>query len=373
MISQAPPLSTVPLRHEAHRLAKQFATEQVTPQKGKQVYLNTLAVYAVHSWLKLLQIETDLGQGDSWHLGKRAFLDVADLVLPGIGRLECRPILPGETIFSLPLEVTDDRIGYVAVRISESLDEARLLGFVRAIDTKSPSNIQTNVGRGSKEARKQMKNFSPSHISLPPHPPSIANVTFDVSNASEEIQIADLQPLDVLLDCIPANSVGKEPVLTASKMQAKLSRWLQNNFEAGWQTVEALLRTEVTSPAFRVRSAELLRGIDADDSVVSVSAGKLINWGMQLAGYPVALIVKVVPKAEEEVSIRLRVYPAGEQVYLPSGLQLILADESRATCLEAQARSADSWIQIELSGYPEERFSVKVALGNMSITEDFVI
>lgn len=158
-----------------------------------------------------------------------------------------------------------------------------------------------------------------------------------------------------------------------SKVQVNLSRWLQNNFEAGWQTVEALLRTEAINPAFGVRSDKRLSENEAEDPVVSVSAGKLINWGMQLAGYPVALIVKVVPKADEEVSIRLRVYPAGEQVYLPSGLQLILADESGATCLEAQARSADDWIQIELSGYSEERFSVKVALESMSITENFVI
>ncbi len=49
---------TVPLGIEAHRKAQQFAAEQATPQKRKRVYLNTLAVYAVHNFLNWLKIET---------------------------------------------------------------------------------------------------------------------------------------------------------------------------------------------------------------------------------------------------------------------------------------------------------------------------
>lgn len=324
MISQATPSLTVPLGREAHCTARQFAAQQATPQKGKQVYLNTLAVYAVHSYLKWLQIETDISQSHSWHPGLQALFNVADLVLPGIGKLECRPFLPGETACELPLEVAADRIGYVAVQFGDRLDEVQLVGFVRAVD---------------------------------------------IPDASEQILIADLQPLDTLLDYIPV----VRPVLEISKMQANLTCWLQNNFEAGWQTVEALFRTEATNPAFIVRSALAFREVDADNPAISVSAGKLIDLGMQLAGHSVALIVRIAPSLDEEVDIRLRVYPVGGQIYLPLGLQLIVLDESGATCLEAQARSDDNWIQLKFSGEPEEQFSVKVALGNVSITEDFVI
>ena len=38
---------TVPLTQEAHQLAEKHRCQQHDPQKGKQVYLNTLAVYAV--------------------------------------------------------------------------------------------------------------------------------------------------------------------------------------------------------------------------------------------------------------------------------------------------------------------------------------
>ena len=134
----------IPLGRLAHKSAWQFATEQANPHKSKRVYLNTLAVYAVNRYLKRLQIETDLSQGDSWNPGMRVLFDVADLVLPDIGKLECCPVLPGETAFTLSPEVTKERIGYVAVQFSESLDQAQLLGFYPAVDANKPPE-QINV------------------------------------------------------------------------------------------------------------------------------------------------------------------------------------------------------------------------------------
>lgn len=129
---------SVPLNPEAHRLALEFAKEQHNPQKGKKVYLNTLAVYAVHSYLKWLRIDSDLTQSDSWNPGLRALFDVADLVLPGIGKLECRRILPEEMGCVLPIDVTDDRIGYVGVKFEEELKKVYLVGFISEIDSLEP-------------------------------------------------------------------------------------------------------------------------------------------------------------------------------------------------------------------------------------------
>jgi hypothetical protein len=328
MNSTQTPLLTVPLGREAHRQASEFAALQVTPEKGKRVYLNTLAVYAVHSYLKWLQIETALSQSDSWHPGLQAIFDVCDLVLPGIGKLECRPVLPGETTFSLSPEVSNDRIGYVPVQFSERLDEVQLLGFVGA--------------------------------------------DVDTANASEQIMIADIQPLDALLECIPPNVV-EDAVLTTSKMPVHLSRWLKNTFEAGWQTVEALFSTQSADLAFSVRSAAQVREVDADNPDDTVSRGKVIDLGRQTAASPVAVLITLAPAAPGEVDIRLRVYPTGGQIYLPPGLQLTVLDESGATSLEAEARSADNWMQLEFSGQTGEQFSIKLALGDISITEDFVI
>jgi hypothetical protein len=129
------------LTNEAHAYAKKFAEEQATNWKAKQVYLNTLAVCTVHNYLQWMEFETDPSQGDSWNPGIRALFNVADLVLPGIGKLECRPVLPGETVISLPLEMTEDRIGYVAVQFEEQLDKVKLLGFYPLVDRENPPEV----------------------------------------------------------------------------------------------------------------------------------------------------------------------------------------------------------------------------------------
>jgi hypothetical protein len=351
MNSTETPLLTVPLGREAHTLAEQFAAQQATPQKGKQVYLNTLAVYAVHSYLKWLQIETDLSQGDSWHPGLQGVFDVADLVLPGVGKIECRPVLPGETTFVVPPPLTDNRIGYVAVQFSERLDEVQLLGFC-------PATVSSDLS----------EQFTSSADA-----PNVANAALSLSQ--QQFAIANLQPLDDLLDYIP-ETVDEVVVPTANNISVNLSRWIENTFEAGWQTLEALFSTEALTPAFSIRSTQQLNEINVDNPAISVTAGKLIDLGMQLAGHPVVLIVTLSSaEPEEEMDIRLRVYPTGSQTYLPAELKLLVLDDSGIPVpeLEATARSADNWIQLELSGQLGEQFSVKVAFGDVSLTENFVI
>ena len=123
---------TVFIEPDAHRYATVFASEQVSPAKGKQVYLNTLAVYAVRTYLGWLSVPTDLSGSDCWHQGLRALFDVADLVLPKIGKLECRPILPGDTEMLVAPTAPGDRLGHIAVSLSEDLKQAALLGFLPA-------------------------------------------------------------------------------------------------------------------------------------------------------------------------------------------------------------------------------------------------
>ena len=150
MNSTDTPLLTVPLGREAHATARQFTAEilqlvaeQDRHQVAKRVYLNTLAVYAVHSYLTWQAYETDITQGDRWHPVLRARWDVADLVITGIGKLECRPVWEEETVLTLPTEVTSDRIGCIAVQFGEQLNSGKLLGFAPAVDVfNAPLNLQ---------------------------------------------------------------------------------------------------------------------------------------------------------------------------------------------------------------------------------------
>lgn len=129
------PVIVIPLGTVAHQLARQFASEQSTPYKRRQVYLNSLAVCAVNTYLRWLEIESNLMLSDSWHPLARAMFDAADLVLPGFGKLECCSFLPGETACSLTLKKTENRIGYIAVQFLENLSEVNLLGFFPALNS----------------------------------------------------------------------------------------------------------------------------------------------------------------------------------------------------------------------------------------------
>jgi len=144
-----------------------------------------------------------------------------------------------------------------------------------------------------------------------------------------------------------------------------LSQWLQNlNFiQPGWQTVEELLRTQQLHLAYS-RSGGVVN---------NVTRAKLIDFGMQLACHPVALVAYLNPEADETVNILLQIRPVAQQNYLPPSLELIVLDELEETFLTAKSRQADNWIQLEFSGSAGERFSVKVALDNTSFRENFVI
>ncbi|MDJ0633019.1 MAG: DUF1822 family protein [Xenococcaceae cyanobacterium MO_188.B29] len=129
-------LVNIPLGRQAHHLASYFAAEAMElgakstkKDRGKQVYLNTLAVYAVDSYLQWQGYETNNSKSDFGNVIVRSRLDVADIFITGIGKLECRFLWSEETNFLVPTEATEDRIGYVAVQLNDELDEATLLGF----------------------------------------------------------------------------------------------------------------------------------------------------------------------------------------------------------------------------------------------------
>jgi hypothetical protein len=122
----------------------------------------------------------------------------------------------------------------------------------------------------------------------------------------------------------------------------------------------------------RWQAALSLGRIDPNNPAAGVDRGRLIDLGMQVAGHPVALIIDLRPESDQEVGVFLRVCPTAGETYLPANLELIVLDKSGEVFEQAQARSADNRIQIQFSLEVGDHFSVKVALGDASHTEDFV-
>jgi Protein of unknown function (DUF1822). len=72
--------------------------------------------------------------------------DVADVIIPNLGAVEFRRVLPGETGFFIPDFVRENRLVYVAVAFDKSLDFGDILGFVCLSDlTESDGYIPLDI------------------------------------------------------------------------------------------------------------------------------------------------------------------------------------------------------------------------------------
>lgn len=128
--------------------------QTVTIPLSSKVYLNTLAVYGVNTYLQWIQIETDLESSDSWNLGANALCDVCDLELPNIGKIICYPVLPAADSFTPPENILPDAIAYIPLRFGEVLNEVELLGYRPIINTNNvPETIPIRPCRKQSLAR----------------------------------------------------------------------------------------------------------------------------------------------------------------------------------------------------------------------------
>lgn len=292
---------TLPITQTALRLAQQFASQQLTQEKKEQVYLNTLAVCVVNDYMQIMDIPTELKASDSWNLPMRFYANVADLKLAHLGYLECRPIQACNSCY-IPPEVPDARIGVVVIGLNLELEEATLLGFTSTV---RPGELALN----------------------------------------------QLQTVDDLLEYLES--------LELKQGEVRLSQWLQNIFETGWQTVEEILAPKTPHLAFRYRGG--------------VTRGKLVDLELQVPGQSVALVVSITPKTSIEVQIKVQVHPTSEQAYLPDNLTVKVLDGEGATVMEAHAKTANTHITLEFSTQMGARFSIRLELGDTKIAENFVV
>ncbi len=307
---------TVPITSELHSLAEQFRSKHKNPEKAKQVYLNTLAVSAVKFYLRCMKVQTSWQASFSYNQVIQTMMDVADLEVIGLGKVECRPLLSDEKVVHIPPEVWSDRIGYVAVQFDRTLRVATLLGF-------------------SKTA------------------------------VSGEIPINELRSLEeFILQLSEIPEKVKQPI--------HLSQWLMNVVDVGWQTVESLLSSQQAELAFRFRSAEQTLAQNLENSTITVQKGTLLDLGGKSKSNPIALVVGLLRVSEQEINIYVKVFPIGSQKYLPEELELMVLDDLGTAVMQATARSTKS-IQLNFSSELGERFSIKVALGDVSFTEVFIV
>jgi len=274
---------------------------QADPRKAKQVYLNTLAIQAVKSYLEWFDLAPNWEDSDSNNPIFQSLSDSADLWIEGQGRVECRPVLPGDSRCMIPPETWGDRLAYIAVQLNADLTEATLIGYL-------------------------------------PH------VYYS------EVPLTDFHSLDTLLEHL-------HPVM--------LTEWLDNMVESGWQTWREFWSTSQPQLALSFRNPSATFSEPAH-----CERGKKLQ--LDPNGEPIGLFIGIHPMVNEEFDISVQVYPLGNQSHLPPDLQLSILDDQDEVVMQASSRSTQS-IQLDFSAERGDRFSVKVALGDISLTEWFMI
>ncbi len=305
----------VPLTPLAHEFAERFQKLQTNPLKAQQVYHNTLAAYAVDYYLGCWGVTTDWEASDSWNPIIQTLANTGELIVKNKGSLECRPVMVGSEFCHVPAEVWADRIGYVAVELNSDLTEAKLLGYLSSVER-------------------------------------------------EEVPLEKLESIDDLVDDL----MGLQPQVVPQTF-VQLSQWLLNQFEEGWETLESILDNTNLSPAFRTRYAYRTRNETLEQPKPTVERIKLLGSEFGFAGNLIALLVGLTITASNQLNISVEVSPIQE---IEETLQVIVLDEEGKSVAEAAAQNTEE-IKLGFIGEPGDRFSIRVILNDVYLTESFVI
>lgn len=320
---------SIPLSQAAHGIAQQFAQQQANNIKAKQVYLNTLAAYAIGSYLQVFDIEVDLDSSDSWEPTFQALMDTAALHIKGLGQLECRPVLPNVDTCYIPADIWENRIGYVAVQLNQALTEAHVLGFMESV-------AQEQVSIEAFDAADQL----------------LLHVTSQIQKKS-----------------IVSTHHGSVPHVPL----VNLGQWLDNVIESGWLSLEDLFARRQPALSFRSRKTPILEAVlPKDDGAVSRGIF-LDELKLPTENDSLALILRVKRTEDMEKRIWVNVIPVGDHaMLLPDDLEVVVLDQHDEAVMQAQARKSEK-VQFTFRGEQNDTFKVRCILGDQILTKHFQI
>jgi hypothetical protein len=410
---------TISLMPEAHQVAYQFAMKQETIEKSKQVYLNTLAVYAVRNFLEEILSATDLEPGDSWNPIINCFYNVADLVIPELGKLECLPVFEEQISVLLPKEVRENRIGYVVVEFREDLSKVQLLGFCRALPSGfTAESIQIYELEPIENLIAYLLRLEVVHDFLESEDSVAIKVREKLQTQTLQEMMAQLERIISIVEpdkqgyqirSILGIKKEMEPVSfsfkrqnleggEASKVLEKLAEDLLNKLKVifGLKTKvisENLqsLGTQVPIKNEKIQGArvklsqwfeneftegwQLIQELIAPQFVPAFKSNEIKrvkDLGLEILGNKLALMI-AISKLETGVGIQASVYPTGEQLTLPPNLKLMILNEQGVLFKEVIALNNDEFIRYKFEAETGDKFEVKVVLGGASISENFEV
>jgi hypothetical protein len=309
----------VALGREAHQLAQQFHRQQRYAKRAQQVYLNTLAIYAVQYYLNCFGLSTDFPHPKKSELMMRSLSSSACLTIKDRGKVECCPVLPDENFCTIPFDARGNRLAYIAVGLNAELSEASLLGVLPAREFEKWRNV---VPRALRDRT--------------------------------QISLGHFQPLENLFEAL-------EPQPTV------LSNWWQNALEEGWKTFEELFPTPPPILAFR-SSATTAPPPEPPQNLMKL--GHIVELK---PGITIALCIGLEKTELIGMEISVEIYPYGDDPVLPAALKLQVLDERGEDFLQAKTKGVEEEFTFEFRGEPGDRFSVQLDWQDERIIRLFLV
>lgn len=149
-----------------------------------------------------------------------------------------------------------------------------------------------------------------------------------------------------------------------------LSQWLQEKqqgiqsvLNSGWQSIEAIFGPSAQQLAFGFRQTE---------PQIEGQQAKVVRIGPSEAMQSVRLVLLWHSEADGRLGIRVQLYPAAGDPYLPVDILLALSSEQGERLQVVQAEAENNYIQLKRFKCPTDyTFQLEIQLGEQVIVEQF--
>jgi hypothetical protein len=361
-----------PITEDNRKQALALAKQQVAEDKVQQVYCNTLAILLVEHYLEMLDVEVDRSKSYCWDDLTRFTSNIADLYIPEArGRLECRPIRPGEQQCVVPEELLDqeswsDRIGCVVVELNDEFTVGILRGFVPVLDTEALPlshlrSLDDLIDRINTPNVVDIRDFSRKVFQVGWQPVNRLTRRPRMLAAPASLgEVLDSATLQYLIEGFYAEDNRALPVTTPAQFHPQ-------------DTLMSLIQV-TESETIRFKAAELLFQIDPTYPNMPIVAAKR-EVSLLLQGQAIDLIVCVLPKPDSNYLICARL--ESREGLLPADITLTGIDNESATVFFQEPNTSPNreatFIQHLFIVHPGDLFSLRVSLNDAQITENFIV
>ena len=104
-----------------------------------------------------------------------------------------------------------------------------------------------------------------------------------------------------------------------------------------------------------------------------VKRGKLVNLGIRLGYNPIALLVTVMPRADE-TGVIIDLLPTGKDLILPPHLTITLLSSTSKVLQAVSSKKQDDCIQLKpFKGKSGVCFAVEISLNGVKVREEFLL